>query len=350
MDRTYIINGRFLSQKMTGVHRYAYEMCCALHRADFKFVVVAPKKILLNYICPFQIIQVGRTTSHIWEQFELPFYVRKHYKKSILINFTGTGSLFHKNIVSTIHDLSFLENPKWFSKSYYLFYRYLTPMVVKKAKKIITVSNFSKKEIITRLEVQKDKVVVVYNAVSDKIKLKNEVKKEKIILSVSSIDPRKNFLRLIEAFEQLQSWGYKLVIVGEYNDVFGKNNLFQDNDNVKFTGYISDDELVTLYKKASVFVYPSLYEGFGIPNLEAMSNGCPVVTSNIPPHREVCEKAALYFNPYSSEDLGKKIKKLIENENFMAEMIQRGYERTQSFSWDKSAEKLIKTLNEIALK
>ncbi len=347
MDTMYIINGRFLCQKMTGVHRYAYEMCCALHQANFSFVVVAPQKIQPNYICPFSVVQTGRTSSHFWEQIELPLYIRKHYKKSILINFTGIGSLLHKDIVSTIHDLSFLENPKWFSKSYYLLYRFLTPIIARKAKKIITVSHFSKKEIIQKLKISENKISVIYNAVSDKMIQKTEHQKEKIILSVSSIDPRKNFSRLIEAFKNLDNSTYKLIIVGAKNNIFGKNDFLKKSPNVEFTGYINDNKLIELYNKASMFIYPSFYEGFGIPNLEAMSNGCPVITSDIPPHREICKNSALYFDPYSTKKLKETINQLITNEELIKEMVVKGYERANFFSWNKSAEKLIKELKEI---
>lgn len=345
MNNTYyIINGRFLTQNLTGVHRYAYEICCALHYLNFNFIVVAPKEIKSSYKCPFTVVKTGRTRSHLWEQIELPLYVKKHYKGAVLINLTGIGSLIHNNIVTTIHDLSFLENPKWFSKSYYLLYKFLTPRVAKKAKKIITVSNFSKKEIIDKLGIKQEKISVIYNAVSDKLVLNDTSQREKVILSVSSLEPRKNFGKLLEAFNKLVNSDYKLIIVGKQNKVFGAVNLSDTNENIEFTGYISDEELTALYHKACAFVYPSLYEGFGIPNLEAMNNGCPVITSDIPAHKEVCGEAAIYFSPLNADDLLIKMQQLINDDRKIKEMVNKGYERAKFFSWEKSAKQLITVL------
>lgn len=343
MKPLFIINGRFLTQNMTGVHRYAYEICCALHQLGVNFKVVAPKGgVLETYDCPFELIEYGRLPSHFWEQISLPIFMYKHYPKAILVNFTGVGSVFYKKNICTIHDLSFLENPAWFSYVYYQLYRNLLPIVARKSLKIITVSQFSKSEICKYFGVKSDKVHVVYNAVSSKtLNQHQQVTKENYILSVASIDPRKNFVRLLKAFQQVKTKGYKLLIVGKKNQkIFKKLELSTDNlPNVHFTGYVSDKRLAEYYAKATLFIYPSLYEGFGIPNIEAMSNGCPVLTSDIPPHVEVCGDAAYYFDPTDEKDMAEKIDYLLQNDK-REEMVERGYQRVKKYSWTASAQEI----------
>jgi len=340
-----IINGRFLTQKLTGVHRYAFEMCTALHESGFKFIVLAPQNVLPEYKFEFEVIKIGKYNSHFWEQIELPLYVHMHFRNALLINFAGLGSLMHSKSICTIHDLSFLENPSWFSKSYYLFYKFLTPLIAHKAKKIITVSEFSKKEISEKLRIDNNKIVVIENAVSPRLLNNfpdNKYNGQRYLLSVSSIDPRKNQLRLIEAFNLLNENNLKLYVVGKKNKVFGKHSLIeQENPNIIFTGYLSDDDLFQIYRNALAFIYPSLYEGFGIPNLEAMSNACPVITSNIAPHKEVCGDSALYFDPESPTDIADKIKRVVEDKALRRELIEKGKLRILHFSWHLSALKLI---------
>ncbi len=347
----FIINGRFLSQKLTGVHRYAYEMSCALHKLGCKFLVIAPQNILKDYDCPFEVITIGKATSHIWEQIELPIYLHKHYKKELLVNFSGLGCIFHKNNICTIHDISYLENPSWFSKSYYYLYKFSTPIIAKRAIKILTVSEFSKNELINKIGVSSQKIEVIYNAVAERVIHTNKYpkkNKENYILTVSSLDPRKNFQRLIEAFNSLKYDNCKLYIIGKKDRVF-KSQKYEDynNPNIIFTGYLSDSELATYYNNATAFIYPSLYEGFGIPNLEAMMNNCPVLTSNIPPHVEVCEDAALYFDPYNTKVMAEKISEIINNHELRENMILAGKKRSAKFSWISSAQKLSEVIKEL---
>lgn len=348
MNYLFVVNGRFLTQKLTGVHRYAYEMCCALKEIGCPFIVIAPPNILSDYNCPFDIERCGKYSSHFWEQVELPLYLKKRYKGKLLINFMGLGSVFYGRTITTIHDLSYLENPLWFSKSYYLLYKFLTPISAKRSLKILTVSYFSKKEIVKNLKINPEKIEVIYNAVTTNVVASNDKSKlkEKYIISVSSFDPRKNFKRLIEAFNLLKSYEYKLCIIGKENRVFNSVDFDElDKKNILFTGYVTDEELAQYYHNAILSVYPSLYEGFGIPNLEAMANNCPVVTSDIPPHREVCGDAAVYFDPNDINDISEKISFVINNKKLQDEMILKGKLRFSEFSWKLSAEKLLHIIN-----
>lgn len=335
MQKIYI-NGRFLTQKLTGVNRFAYEICLALAAKGVDFQIIAPKNINKNYdVSKFKMCFAGHGNSHFWEQTILPFYFL-FKKKYILINFSGLGSIFLKKQFITIHDLSFLKNPQWFSKKYYYFYKILTPIVAKKALQILTVSHFSKKEIIKYLNINEDKISVIYNAVSEKFNNNPPLSEKKsYILAVSSIEPRKNFERLLAAAKLLDD-NIKLLVVGSTNKVFGNVDL-EHNNRVDFLGYVNDDDLKKYYSEALLFVYPSIYEGFGLPPLEAMALGCPVVLSDIEVFHEVFGEAAIYFNPYDIDDIAQKINGVLKSKETQKKLILQGYDLVKKYDYEKSA-------------
>ena len=365
---TIYINGRFLTQPMTGVERYAYNICKAMARLRQPFTIVCPKApIHQDYdVSDLTIVHYGIGNSHFWEQCVLPFFFigKKDY---LVLSFTGLGSILIRHKVMTVHDLSFLKNPSWYSRTYYWYYRFMTPLAVKTSQHILTVSEFSKSEILGFYSFLKaEKISVVYNAI-DRQLFKPQTSditpqtSVPFVLCVSSIDPRKNFVRLIEACQGLT--GAKLYIVGKYNRVFSQTSALtpqtsdispQPSDispqpsNIQFLGRVSDDELVRLYNQAACFVFPSLYEGFGLPPLEAMACGCPVLVSDIPVEREVCGDAAQYFNPLDPTNILHTITQYLNNADVIKEkMRQKGFENIKRFSWEKSAEILIQKLKEI---
>ena len=298
------INGRFLTRPMTGVERYAYNMCKAMAENHLPFTIICPHSPIQECynISILPIIKYGYGSSHFWEQCILPFFFIKK-KNYMIICFTGLGSIFIRNKIMTIHDLSFLENPKWFSRSYFLWYKLMTPIAVKTSKHIITVSEYSKREIMRFYPFLKSQnISIIHNATDKKIfysQPKSSATTDCFVLAVSSLDPRKNFNRLIEAFSGISNC--KLYIVGARHHVFTKqDNNSCGQDNIYYLGRVTDEELASLYNQAVCFIFPSLYEGFGLPPLEAMSCGCPVLASDIPVIREVCGEAVLYFDPYKT--------------------------------------------------
>ena len=365
---TIYINGRFLTQPMTGVERYAYNLCKAMARLHQPFTVVCPKApIHQDYdVSDLTIVHYGIGNSHFWEQCVLPFFFigKKDY---MVLSFTGLGSILIRDKVMTVHDLSFLKNPSWYSRTYYWYYRFMTPLAVKTSRHILTVSEFSKSEILGFYSFLKaEKISVVYNAIDRQLfkpqpsainPQTSDITPQTsvpFVLCVSSIDPRKNFVRLIEACQGLT--GAKLYIVGKYNRVFSQTSALtpQTSDispqpsNIQFLGRVSDDELVRLYNQAACFVFPSLYEGFGLPPLEAMACGCPVLVSDIPVEREVCGDAAQYFNPLDPQNILHTITQYLNDADVIKEkMRQKGFENITRFSWEKSAEILIQKLKEI---
>lgn len=350
MNKLIYINGRFLLQAPTGVQRYAYEMCKALCECGIDYTLICPKKGIINKaydVSLFKIERYGIGHSHFWEQLVLPFFFlgKKDY---VLISFTGLGSIAVPNKIMTVHDLSFLVCRQWFSRAYYCFYKPMTWLAVKTSKHLITVSEFSKKEILRLYPfLAEDKIHVIYNAADkDKFKPANSFTEHGMpyCLSVSSLDPRKNFTRLLEAFKGIE--GCKLLIVGGANKVFAQNHALHKSENIKFLGRVSDEELIHLYQGANAFIFPSLYEGFGLPVVEAMCVGCPVIASDIPVLREVCGEAAIYFNPKNTDDIRNKILSFIDNQqNLKPIMTQKGKDNVLRFSWKSSAMKLVKLIN-----
>lgn len=347
------INARFLTQKTTGVQRFAIEVSkhLKLLLPDLKFV--SPKNIIQKELADyFNVETFGSFSSHLWEQVELPIFL-KNKNSPLLINFGNTAPLTYKNQLVSIHDLSFIVNPKWFSKSFALFYSFVIPRIAKKSLRVITVSENSKKDIIEKVGIKESKIDVLYCDVPAEFKQNNQKSTNiygEYILAVSSLDPRKNFGRLIEAFNKLSLPNIKLVIVGSVNNVFSDVNikkLIQDNQLITFTGYVDQEELPGLYKNAKLFIYPSLYEGFGIPPLEAMICGCPTIVANVASLPEICGEASYYVDPYSIDDISQGMKELTSNESLRQELIVKGYVRVSHFNWESSAKQLVNIIENI---
>lgn len=343
------INGRFLTQRATGVHRFAFEMCKALHRIGFEFTVVAPPKVLESYDVTFPIVTYGHTSSHFWEQVELPCFLRKN-GNPFLISFSGLGPIFYKRHIATIHDIAFLVNPAWYKKKYYVFYKFMTAPLARNAYGIITVSNFSKHELIEQYHLPDDKIRVIYNAVSSDFTANNKTSGGKdntpYILAVSSMDPRKNFPRLISAFVKMNDNSRKLYIIGGVSPSF--NNIEMPDyskEHIKFLGYVSNEKLVEYYRNADLFVYPSLYEGFGIPPIEALSQNCPVLVSDIDVFHEVCDNAAFYCNPYSVDSICESMKYILSHPSEVSDKIKKAGDILERYGWDKSAKNLVEWFN-----
>lgn len=327
------VNARFLTQRPTGVQRFAFEISRALKKIRNDIVFISPGGIVNREMADeLNPVIAGFSGSHLWEQVYLPFYLMRE-GNPLLLNLANTAPVFYRNKIVTIHDLAVFRYPRSFSWSFVRFYRFLLPRIARNSIKILTVSEFSRREITDVLGVEPEKVEVVRNAVPSGIKCRR-VERKNIVLTVSSLDPRKNLVRLIRAFERIE--GYRLVIAGASSNVFRKMGL-KGGEGVEFLGHVDDTKLSELYSEASVLVYPSLYEGFGIPPLEAMKCGCPVVVSDIPPHREVCGDAALYVDPHSVESIREGILRVLKDSDLRRELAQRGIRRVREFSWERSA-------------
>lgn len=344
-NQVILINGRFLSQQMTGVHRYAYEICCALHQQGVPIKVLTPDYIQEQYQCPFEVVKIGGKGSHWWEQVTLPRYVKKHYGGQRLLSLTGLSPIIYPHNILTIHDVSYLVEPKWFSKAYYYLYKILTPIAARKAEKIITVSEFSKQELVRYLHLPEEKINIVYCGARKWEKALGKID-EKYILSVCSMDPRKNLKRLLEAYLKADV-DYKLYLAGGTYAAFADNDIqrYRQNKNIVFLGYVTDDRLQLLYRCAEAFVNVSLYEGFGIPNIEAMQQGTPLLLSDIPVYHEICSEAALYVDPNDTTAISRGIERIVKDEDLRSRLTEKGESLYKKYNWPTSA-KQIKDLYE----
>ncbi|MEM4230902.1 MAG: glycosyltransferase family 1 protein [Candidatus Pacearchaeota archaeon] len=289
------------------------------------------------------------------------------YKEKIDVFFSPTHYLpfvTRGPSVIAILDVSYLHFPELFRKKDLYQLKFWGKYSMNKAKKIITISRASKNDIIKEYGVNPSKVVVIYPGIkeisnikyklSDMDKLKKKYKiSGNYILFVGTIQPRKNIARLIEAFSKLET-DLDLVIIGKkgwmWEDILKAPQKFGIENRVKFLHEVPDDELPTFYKNAVCFVLPSLYEGFGLPILEAMKFGCPVLASNVSSLPEAGGDAALYCNPENVDDIAKNLESIIQNSELREQLVKKGFEQVKKFSWENAARETLKVLEEIGQK
>jgi glycosyltransferase involved in cell wall biosynthesis len=267
-----------------------------------------------------------------------------------------------KTIV-TIHDLGaeFLAQHHQFPHKLYL--NWSTKYVAKHATHIIAVSDATKKDLVKQFKVSPKRITVVHEAVNSDIyypRKKAEVEnvkkefglKKPYLLFVGTIQPRKNLIKLIEAFSKLKNKNLDLVISGKpgwlFEEIYAAPKKFGVENQVKFLGYVPEEKIPALYSGAEIFVYPSLYEGFGLPILEAMACGCPVLTSNTTSMPEVSGGNALLVNPKKTEEITFGIKQLLKNPIKRQVMAQKGLEWVKNFSWEKTAAETIAVFEKVA--
>lgn len=300
----------------------------------------------------------------LWTQIGLPFNLYLHKPRPDVF-FTPTHYAPRFSPVPTvisIMDLSYIHFPQMFRQKDLYQLRNWTSYSVKKAKKILTISKASKDDIIKIYQIPEEKVVVTYPGIKLKTTMQNsKLIREKYnirrdyILFVGTLQPRKNITRLIEAFSKLshtkKSEGMSLVIIGKkgwmYEEILKAPETFGIKDKVKFLDFVPDEDLPSFYQNALCFVLPSLYEGFGLPVLEAMQHGCSVITSNVSSLLEAGGDAALYVKPDDVDDIASKIKTLIEDKKLREELIKKGYNQIKKFSWEKTAKETLEVLEEV---
>lgn len=259
-------------------------------------------------------------------------------------------------IVYNIYDLSFLRCPQFLIKEFAEYAERNVRANIMNARRIIVNTVFIKNEVMDLLGIPEDRIDVIPlapAAVSYKVEDHKSNKSGRFIdkpyiLYVGTVEPRKNLKTLIRAFKEIRTeYDIALIIAGGlgwlYDDIIQYPEELGIKDEVFFTGYVNERKLLNLYNHARVFVYPSLYEGFGLPPLEAMALGIPVVVSDIPPLREVTGDAALLINPEDYADLADKIKVILSSGSLRGILIEKGIEKVREYTWQKVADLTIKT-------
>lgn len=301
----------------------------------------------------------------LWEQVYLPYLLNKN--RIDIYHGTNYSLPLFANVkkVLTIFDMISFLSPRWYKPLSRYRVQKLIHLSSRTADKIITGSENSKKDIIRILGIPEEKIKVIYIGIEEEYKIINDESKlnfvkakygisKKFILHVGSMNPRKNISRLIEAYSMLPFElldEYQLVLAGGKGwrsyEIFDKISKMGLNDQVVVTGFVEDDDLPLLMNAADLLVFPSLYEGFGIPPLEAMACGTPVVASNTSSIPEVVGNAALLFDPYNVEEMSSSIYKVLTDEKLKNDLIQKGLEHVKLFSWDKAVKETLKVYNEV---
>ncbi|AKB14127.1 Glycosyltransferase involved in cell wall bisynthesis [Methanosarcina thermophila] len=300
------------------------------------------------------------------ECFAYPFIVKKKIVRDNIKHITRQDLAFLlelvdlKKTIVTCHDIIPIayyntRNPIW----------KLNAKGLRKAEKIITVSEFSKKDISKYIKYPEDQIEIIPPAVDHNLYYPNRnraaLKKyrieetEKVILYVGAEEPRKNIQLLINSFSKLKNKipQVKLLKVGTPNYLGVREKLLEQIESLNlqkdiiFTGYVSERELAEIYNAVDLFVFPSLYEGFGIPPLEAMACGTPVITSNTSSLPEVVGDAAIVVDPYDADKLVEEMYQLLTDDGLKKEMIRKGLKRSKMFSWDESARKTLRVYKEL---
>ena len=351
MAQRYIINGRFITQQVTGVQRYARELVRALDKmaGPGELELAVPPETFgagsvrgpgitdaLPALKNIEIKAVGRVHDKLWEHISLPAYAAKTGRT--VLNLCNTAPLPAPGI-STIHDLKVIVHPEYYSRAFRAWYHILFANEMRRSVRILTGTEFSKKEILRYYRVSPRRIHVISEGWQHFQRIscdegacgKFGLKAGAFFFSMSSLDPNKNFAWIAEQ-AKLQP-DRVFAIAGAVNrNVFGESGISGYPENVKFLGYISDGEARALMRDCTAFLFPSFYEGFGLPPLEALSAGCRcIVVSDTPVMHEIFEDQAVYvdpdraalFTPVPAADPGRILNK---------------------YSWDRSARKLLNVL------
>jgi glycosyltransferase involved in cell wall biosynthesis len=285
---------------------------------------------------------VGKLGGQGWEQLELPAYCRD----ALLLNLCNTGPITRSEQLCVLHDAGALVNASSYSLAFRTWYRWLFTALMRRARIIATVSKFSASELM-RLFGKRKALEVIYesgehilrepadSSVLERLGLAGE----RYVLAVGSRAPHKNFAAIVRAVAMLGDDKVKVVAAGGADSrVYASFAL--PTDSLVMAGYVSNGQLRALYENAQCFVFPSLYEGFGLPPLEAMCCGCPTIVSDRAALPEVCGNGALYCDPLSPADIARQLRQVLASASLRQELRERGLARARSFTWQLAAEQL----------
>ena len=353
------INGRFLTQRISGVQRFAREMLQAVDAclgagesaARRPWVLMVPERAAdLPPLRHIAVERVGSAPGHAWDQL-----LRWHCRSNdILVNLANSGPVLRRRSISIIHDAAVYRTPANFTRAYRTFHKVLGWLLARRSV-IGTVSQFSRRELASVLGIDDAGIFVVPNscehlqsvqpdaAVLGKLRLRPG----SYFLTIGSPAPNKNLGTAIAARATLKGHDVPLVVVGAVDGTVFGGGLNKAPPGVIAAGRLSDAEVKALLQHATALVFPSLYEGFGIPPLEAMLTGCPVIASNIPPVVEVCGDAALYFPPTDVQALAACMAMALQQPEQMAQQVARGRERAAAHSWQHSAALLMQAVERL---
>lgn len=345
------INGRFLNQKLTGVQRFARETLRAMDELGAEGRLAHPPshaEILVPQGTPepalryFRSRAVGSLQGHAWEQAELPWFARGGF----LLGFSATGPVIKRKQLVTMHDAAVCAVPDAYTRAFRTWYKAVCGTLLQVTPSVMTVSQFSKSELCRYFKTDPKRIVVTTEgkehierqAHDPDVLAKHQVSHRGYFLAVGSMSAHKNFSIIPRALEQLSDLPISVLIAGDRNaTVFGAKHA-DSHVKVKHVGYVTDAALKTLLSNARAYIHSSKYEGFGLPPLEAMALGCPVIAANAAALPEIAGDAALYFDPDDVGALARHIRRVATDEQLVAHLASAGLKRSSTFSWRTVAE------------
>ncbi|MHB8276106.1 MAG: glycosyltransferase family 4 protein [Candidatus Humimicrobiaceae bacterium] len=364
------IDATIVRKENTGTGFYILNLLNGLLKVDAKneYIIFIDESVARNMLKieknNFKIVNKVfkyKLTRILWQLILLPMILKK--KKVDILHSANYVTPLYKlgfKIIVTIHDLTFILFPEKYTVTKRLFYRLMIPIFVKISDKIIAISNNTKSDILKIFKVTDEKVVVIYatcsenfNSIIDENKNLEVLSKYNInkayMLFVGMIEPRKNIISILNAFKEMdKEIDADLVIVGkkgwyfkEIEDFVIESKKFNLKNKIIFTGYVPENEIKSLFQNALFFIFPSFYEGFGLPPLQAMVCGTPVITSNISSLPEVVGDAAIYIDPYKLEELKDAMVYLYKNSEKRKELIKKGFTQCNKFCIEIVAKSLV---------
>lgn len=380
------IDARFFGTIGKGLGRYTQKLIENLESIDSinEYFIFLRKENFDEYLPKnprFKKVLANFRWYTISEQINMPRLLNKYNLDLVHFPHFNVPLFYRKNFIITIHDLILIHYPTvrgttlnplfyWLK---YAAYKIVIKSAIRRAKKIIAVSNFTKNDILKHYKIPENKIIATYEACDFPGDIKGAgddsiLKKyglpagrhgiikpclpagKPYILYVGNAYPHKNLEALVLGFKEFRrSLEYQLVLVGKEDYFYRQLRNFAENNNVTnviFTGFIPDSELDFIYRNAKMYIFPSLYEGFGLPPLEAMARGVPVASSDHDCMKEILEDSAYYFDAIYVEKIAEAIKILINDNNLRAKLIIKGFERVKKFSWEKMAGETLKIYNE----
>ena len=340
----YAINGRFLTQPLTGVQRYATEVVRAL---DFLIAerrggaeILTPRLEKAPRYAAITVSPSSVASGYIWEQCELPLRARRP-----ILSLCNIGPLAASEQIVCVHDVNVFRCPESYSWFFRQTYRAFLPRLARRATRLTTVSQASRRELSQLFSLMEADIAVLPNGHEHVLDWRPEQSAlrdavnglRRFVLLIGGMAFHKNFGRVLGLARALNTLKLDIVVVGGDASIFA-NAPRTGATNVHVLGRVSDDDLALLYKRALCLAFPSRFEGFGLPLLEAMALGCPVVTSPIPSSLEVCGESALFADADDDQSWLRSVERIARSADFHAELAERGRAQARTFSWRRSAQ------------
>ena len=353
------INGRFLTQPITGVQRYALELLNQMDKL-LSDNIITPKLELICLVPPQDLLRpswkhievksTGWNRGNVWEQLDLPLSL----KGQLLFSPANIGPWYYASQIVTLHDASIFAFPNAYSLAFRTKYKFIFKQLVNRAAHILTDSEFSQRELARYLKVDQDRFSVIplgsdhmdFIQPDPSIIKRKYLRRSLYFLVVASRSRHKNYEVVVKAARTIDESVKIVTVGGNFGRVFRNKEMTEIPSNIINIGYVSDQELKALYQNSLGFIMPSLYEGFGLPVLEAMRSGCPVISSNAASLVEVAGDAVLYFDPTDANDLVEAICRLISDTSLREELREKGYQHAEKYKWSVTAQKTLDKLSD----